>query len=277
MKSFQLLTILTIILGLGLIVSCEETTNTEQSRWYPPEKKVNEEKNKATPQTIWGHWVCSNFIDLVKVRRTVRGIRSRPMFLEIVFKPEFGDSALLITGYTNFLAPYTRQGEDSIILKNISAGKNLILFAKDGLQRLELPDSSQGKDAENKVYAWSFTKTSNIKKGKTKDVSKHINAGVISGTYSNATNNTVTFSNNGDISGWNGFSNYEICSGGDCFMLTRSPLDIITLTQAGKKQHYAFWIKSNDSLYFYNLTKKSNAKQYNYQPEDMAYAFKKVK
>ncbi len=277
MKSLQLLTLLTIILGLGLITSCEENTETDQARWYPPENAIKKEGDAVTKsQKLWGHWVCANFIDLVKIRRTIRGIRNRPMFLEIVFKPEFGDSVLLVTGYTNIFAPYTKKGKDSIIIKNISAGKNIVLVATEGLQRLELLDSVQGENNKNKVYAWSYTKTSGIKKNKKYDVYSHINASILSGTYRN-NSATVSFTNTGEIRGWNGFENYKICSGGDCFMLTRSPIDIITFNKGNQKKSYALWLKSNDSLYFYNLIKKGNGKHYNYQPEGIAFAFKKLK
>lgn len=275
MKLFRLLTILTTFLCLGLIVSCEENANNQQSRWYPPEEELEKNAVDAPAQTLWGHWVCSNYVDLVKARRTVRSINSRPMFLEVVFKPEFDDSVLLITGYTNFFAAYERVGKDSIIIKNIKAGDNLVLHAAENMTRLELLDSSQN-NSETKVYAWSFTKMpkNTVAKGGKKPTTLYtrINEGILSGTYLNGDKGKVTFYNTGQISGWEGINNYSICTGGDCFLLTRSPLDIITLN--GDK-HYAFWIKSNDSLYLYNLEKKSSKPPYNYQPEGIAYAFKK--
>lgn len=278
MKPLQLLTILTIILGLGLIASCEETIKTDNARWYPPENATNtNDEGTAQTQKLWGHWVCANFIDLVKIRKTVRGIRNRPMFLEIVFKPEFGDSALLITGYTNFFVPFSRKSKDSIIIKNASAGKNIVLVATEGLQKLILLDSIQEEKNGTKVYSWSYTKTSTIKKNKKHDVHTHINAGILSGEYSNADNANVSFTKEGKINGWRGFKNYEICSGGNCFMLTMSPIDIITVNKGSEERNYAFWLKSNDSLYFYNLVKKGSGKHYNYQPEGVAYAFKKLK
>ena len=272
----RLLTILTIILGLGLIVSCEDKIKTDEERYYPPKKSTQKETKTVQKQQLWGHWVCVDYIELVKARKTIRSLTNRPVFLEVVFNPAYGDSALLVTGYNKILTPYKRIGTDSILIKNKRTQTNLVLFASNGLQSLELKDSLVG-EKDKSLHSWVFKKTSGIKKQKKSDLSKHINNSILSGTYTNAANQTINFIENGTINGWKLFNKYEVCTGGDCFMLTHSSLDIITLRQKDIKKQYAFWQKSNDSLYLYHLEKINDDFFYNYQPKEVAFAFKKIK
>lgn len=276
MKPLRLHTILTIVLVLGLIVSCEDTAKSDEERYYPPEKSSQKKNIPKQKQQLWGHWVCVDFVELVKARQTVRSLTNRPVFLEIVFNPSYGDSALLVTGYNKMLAPYKRISKDSILIKNKRTNTNIMLFVSSGLQSLELKDSLVGEKAKSS-HTWIFKKTSGIKKNKISDLSKHINNGILGGSYTNAANQTISFKKNGAINGWQNYSKYKVCTGGDCFMLTNSSLDIITLSHNGSEKNYAFWQKNNDSLYLYNLEKVNDDLFYNYQPKAVAFAFKKIK
>jgi hypothetical protein len=85
----------------------------------------------------------------------------------------------------------------------------------------------------------------------------------------------VAFNTNGTISGWEGYNQYEICTGGECFTYTRVPIDIITLSGDGGTKNFAFMLKGNDSLYLYHLNKDNRKEQYTYSPNGVAFAFKK--
>lgn len=260
----------------GLIVSCNNTPKTTTERYYPPKKAQQKSNTPQKKEQLWGHWVCSDFVELVKARKSVRNITNKPVFLEIVFSPSFGDSALLITGYNKILMPYTKKGSDSIIIKNTRTGTNTVLYTKSNLSSIEIKDHLVG-DKSGTSHTWTFTKTSGIKKNKTTDLQQHINTGVLAGTYASGSNTEVEFTKKGSVTGWEGYTNYNICTGGDCFMLTNASLDIVTLKNSGKKEHFAFWRKSNDSLYFYKLEKINDDHFYNHQPENVVLALKKIK
>lgn len=273
MKNSKWFYLLTTILTLGFITACEENTTTEDARWYPPTEKTGKKENE-TPQNIYGHWVCDDFMNLVKARKTVRGIRHRPFFLEIVFDADFGDSALLITGYTDFMAPYTKMGQDSIVLKNIVLGKDLILFADEGMTHLELEDILLGEKADVQAHTWMFSKyPGKQKKGILNSIT---NKELMAGNYRLKEAN-ISFSEEGTIGGLQNYTQYNVCNGGDCFSNTRTELDIIELQGNGKTERMAFLAKTNDSVYLYRLKPLVVKGNTYYVPDSVAYGLKKIR
>ncbi len=273
MRNSKWLYLLTIIFTLGFITACEENTTNQDARWYPPAEKTGKNTNNK-PKNIYGHWVCDDFINLVKARKTVRGIRHRPFFLEIVFNPDFGDSALLVTGYTDFKAAYTKAGQDSIVLKNIVLGKDLILFVDEGMTRLQLEDVLVGEKADVQAHTWMFSKQQSAqKKG---IINSLTNKELMAGNYT-LKEKTVRFLENGSVSGLQNYTTYNVCNGGDCFGNTRTDLDIIELQGNGKNERMAFLSKTNDSVYLYMLKPLVVKNKTYYVPDSVAYGLKKIR
>ncbi len=272
MKNSKWFYLLTTILTLGFITACEENTTTQEERWYPPAENMGKGINVAE-QTIYGHWVCDDFINLVKARKTVRGINYRPFFLEIIFNPDFGDSALLITGYADFMAAYTKIRQDSIVLKNIVLGKNIILFVDEGMTSLQLEDILPGEKADIQAHTWMFSKQRGTQKEAL--INTITNKVLMAGSYS-LKENSVTFLENGTVNGLQNYTQYNVCNGGSCFANTRTELDIIELKGGGKKERMAFLSKTNDSVYLYHLKPIVVKGNTYYVPDSVAYALKKV-
>lgn len=273
MKNSKWFYLLTTILLIGFITSCEENTTTQDARWYPPAEKMGK-NTEEVEQTIYGHWVCDDFINLIKVRKTVRGIHYRPFFLEIIFSPDFGDSALLVTGYADFMVGYTKIRQDSIVLENIAFGKNMVLFADEGMTHLQLEDILPGEKADIQAHTWMYSKQA----GKQKDplLNTLTNKVLMAGGYT-LKEHRVTFSENGSVSGLANYTQYNVCNGGDCFANTRTDLDIIELEGNGKKERMAFLSKTNDSVYLYHLKSIEIKGNTYYVPDSVAYGLKKIK
>lgn len=271
MKFSKWFYILTTFLGVGFITSCEENNTPENARWYPPAETMEADGEAQNPENLYGNWVCDDFLSLVHARKTVRGIRHRPFFLEIVFKPEYGDSALLITGYSDFFARYTRIGADSVVIKNVNHGKDIVLYAGEGLRNLQLEDYLAGAEDDLQTHTWMFSKKNT--QGKSLGALYALtNQEMLAGQYSQNGNTQIQFLANGKIEGWPSYSQYSVCNGGDCFANTRTDLDIIELQTAdGHKKRMGFMVSTTDTVYMYALKPLKIKENTYYVPDSVAH------
>ncbi|HYG14870.1 MAG TPA: hypothetical protein VEC12_03885 [Bacteroidia bacterium] len=274
MKLPPTIVVWTIIFAL-LSTGCQEN---QQPRWYIPDSaaKANAVTGKGD---LYGHYVCRDFIELAGARKSVRQVRTRPIFLEIVFKPEYGDSVLLITGYENFFALWKQRTNDWIEIKNVLPNRDVLLFTHEGYREISLTDTLKGREGGRQVHNWVFTKTVNEypAKGGNKPTMIYgwVNKEMIVGNYTLPGNpENVIFEASGTITGWNAYNNYEICMGGSCFRLMDSPMDIITLSGNDSTDNYGLVI-GPDSLHFYTLAGEKGGRDSSRQLKEKAWAMRR--
>lgn len=258
-----------VIFFLISLCACEEN-GAQQPRMYVRENVDNRE--------LSGHWWCSDFLDMVSLRRSVRSVGTRPVFIEMVFKPEYKDSVLLITGYENIVAHYETIGKDSLALKDLLPGKILLIVPVPGTDELLVTDSAPGSPTE-KPQAWTFTKApDNVTPDKYDGKSviySAINKSLIAGEYTipNNPNSKISFNENGTVSGWDAYSRYSICKGGLCFQNTPAVFDIIEATGSNGTDYYGGIL--GDSLLLYPLQQQNTNKGMVYKQTGQPLVFKK--
>lgn len=273
--------LLVIILGMMVLSACEQDGKAE--RWYIPDEKVSKDMAAGDTFILWGNWVCKDFIELATAKQSVWWVKNRPMFYEIVFKPEYGDSALLITGYEDFFVKWTKGADNEYLLKNILPDRDIVLQVPKGMKDLQLTDTLR-KQGKEQIHNWTYGRAPEeymINNGRyTTAMAGYINNALIKGDYLPAGGGSgipVTFEANGIINGWPLYERYRICMGGDCYRLTRNPFDVVQLIGSQKTDYYGMVSTANgDSLYLYRL--ESEGKEggdYSYKPQEPL-AFKKL-
>jgi hypothetical protein len=264
------------------ITSCEDT-NTTNPRWYVPEDKNQQETTAIDSAGLWGHWVCKDFVDLVGARRSVRFVHTRPLFIEIVFSPDYGDSALLITAYEDFFAPWEKNNANDILIKNVMPGKDIVLSPQKGTNSLMLTDTLD-KRGTQQIHNWTFEKAAEndiINDGNfSTAIASQINHTIFEGDFLQAQGNgiPITFARNGTISGWPMYNKYKICLGGDCFRLTGPAVDIVKFIGSRDIDYFAFNTNAAaDSLFLYKLIDGKPDKSYSYKTEELTYSLGKLR
>lgn len=258
------------VIFILLILSACEDNGAKQPRMYVPD---NVDKN-----LIWGHWWCTDFLDMVSMRNSVRSVNTRPIFIEMVFKPEYKDSVLLVTGYENIVAHYEKIGSDSLALKGLLPGKILLILTMPGTNTLLVTDSAPGNTNE-KPQAWTFTKAPDAITPEKNDgisvIYSVINKKLIAGEYKIADdpNSKIIFNENGKVSGWADYTNYSICKGGACFKNTPPLFDIIETTGSNRTDYYGFIMA--DSLLLYPLQQQKTNNEMEYKQNGQPLVLKK--
>lgn len=273
MRNIPCYKILTVIFSVLLLAACRD--EAKQERWYPPENS----QNIADTGSLGGHWICTDFIELAAAKLSVRTLRTRPLFIEMVFDKKYADSVLLITGYEDFFVPFEKRGADSIVLKNLLPGKDIALYAGNLPMGLQYNDSLHSTGQNH--HSWTFVKVPPghpvTGGGKPSAIYTFLNDAILTGRYLLTTESgkdTVEFAADGSINGWQ-YSGYTICRGGECFKYTTTPLDIITLEGEAGSEPFAFAAKTNNTVVIYKLERKKK-EEYPAEVGKVAYTLVKV-
>ena len=210
-------------------------------------------KKSHIPQTIEGTWICQDYLDSVRLKKSIALVGEVPMFFQMSFKRGWADS-VICTGLTS-----------TYVLKLQKTGKgkyNLIRYS-DTLGSIRLKRQftyTQKWSAQKWVYSKVDTGFKRIDKGETfrMNLNKILIAGVYRPILGKGMFKLVSFSDSGTVKGNRGITNYKLCYSADCFYDTK-PKDAIFMVSNTGVNKYAFNIRK-DTLDFYIINPNSSEK-----------------
>ena len=231
----------------------------------------------ANANNLAGQWIAMDFCARANQYGSVLQAETnahRPYALAIDFNPAQPDSATCYSGSETWKLP-VKITQDTIELKSASQGKSIFLvYDSQGDQNITMFDNTSGSGKMDK-----FVKSkANARDGYMAFITA-LNHNLFSGTFTplmKGPGEKVTFTPGGFIQGWKEFDRYQVCTGGDCFVMGNE-MDIVRLShskQEGSGQVFGFkYSGQNDTLSLLNLADATPNEKGGYSVKGTAFKF----
>ncbi len=212
----------------------------------------------ANPNNLGGQWIAMDFCARANQYGSVLQAENnahRPYALAIEFIPAQPDSAICYDGSKTWKLP-VKITQDTIELQNAAPGKSVFLvYDSQGEQTITMFDNTSGQGGKMDKFIKS---KAGARDGYMAFITA-LNHNLFSGTFALLTKGSgekVMFTPGGYIQGWKEFDRYQVCTGGDCFLMGNE-MDIVRLShskQEGSAKIYGFqYSAKNDTLSLLNL------------------------
>lgn len=171
-----------------------------------------------------GHWICQDYLKLAHEGSRFEKI-NKPPFFELFFDSK-KNTAIFSNGFET--GPVSLQKNDQFIYD--ASSKTLLV------------------SDQNNHKTWHFIKSD-------KEFSEALNHDTIAGNYVVKDGiHKVTFSDDGKVSGFKGFTEYQICYAGDCMVQNGSMKNMLILSNGHEQRMVLGWqLESQRILVLYQL------------------------
>ena len=232
----------------------------------------------ANPNNLSGQWIAMDFCARAAQYGSVLQAENnahRPYAFAVVFNPAQPDSALCYNASKSWKLA-VKINQDTVELQNAAPGKSIFLvYDSQGDKNMTMFDGTGASGSQMDKFIKS---NANAKDGYLAFVTA-LNHNLFSGTFSSLTKEPaekVMFTPGGFIQGWKQFDRYQVCTGGDCWVMGNE-MDVLKLShskQEGSGQIFGFkYSAQNDTLSLVSLVDNTPNEKGGYVVKGMAYKF----
>lgn len=236
----QLPIYLLLLTAIAACTSTEETTNA--------------------PVDFQGNWVSKDYVENIEANHSPKAVNDESTYYItefVVNNSRFGDSIIVYNGQTGYsVLPVTRSGDTLQVKLNKD---NLTDITYDTEQQtLVFTDKTL-----NRVFRFVRPDSSDIDLGYDIPIAfpTIVNNATFTGFWDffehNATQQVVEFTDKGTVKGWGEYTDYSVCTNGDCAV--NEDGDVVVMTNASVVHAYGFRSKG-DTLTVFDLTPKESGK-----------------
>lgn len=210
-----------------------------------------------------GHWIAADFCARANQYGSVLGAMNNahiPYAFTFTFDAEHPDSVTCFNTAESWKLPLSIR-LDTIELKEARPGKSLFFMYEPRTKELMLIDGTSGA-----VQTDRFIKSSAQLPNGYRVFSMALNKHLFEGSFECIVpklDKPVLFNPDASIVNFKDYDRYQVCTGGDCFIV-RQPMDIITMANTAKKdppKMFGFkYSAKNDTLSIYNIKMDPNVK-----------------
>lgn len=231
--------------------------------------------DETNASTLSGYWVsvdfCSRAGKAGSILKTING-RNKPYAYALTFDGGNPDSVTCYNGFETWKMHVTYR-KDTLEIKNAKGDRSIYLVYDPATNKdLTLFDGTSGSTQIDR-FTLSKAKVKNGYSAFRTAINSSMMAGNFESTGKGA--GPVRFGAEGNMTGYKDYDRYELCAGGDCFVL--KDMDVISLRNSKKEdaeQMFGFRFSSKkDSLFLYNLINQNPEEKGAYVTGDIAQTF----
>lgn len=237
--------------------------------------------DSANPTNLAGQWINLDFCARAEQYGSVleaMNFSHLPYAYAFSFTPAYPDSVELFNGFEQWMLPVSIKA-DTIEIKGARPGKSIYLvYDSQGSKDITMFDPSpSGMHMDRFIKSKAGAKTGYLA------FTTALNHNLFSGVFSPLgvkQDKGVQFSPGGFILNFKDFDRYEVCTGGDCFVVD-AETDVATFSNS-KKEHsekvFGFkYSNQNDTLTFYDLINMNPQEKGAYKLGKPVYKFTRKK
>jgi len=245
----------------------------------PNANKLAADTLSSNPTRLDGNWVALDFCSRAGQYGSVLQAESnthRPYAFALSFSPDQPDSVQCYNGFETWKLPI-KITQDTVEIQGASQGKSIFLIY-DGQtnKNFTMFNGTSGQGTEMDKFLKSSVSNRNGYEAFTMALNHHLFRGAFSPIAAKGATSKVALYPEGVIKGWPEYDHYEVCTGGDCFVMGPE-LDIITLrnsTKAGSEKMFGFkYSAKNDTLSIMNIVDTNPNERGGYVNKGLAYRF----
>ncbi len=232
-----------------------------------------------TPNSLGGAWIAIDFCSRVEQYGSVLQAEFntyRPYAFAMVFNSAKMDSVHCFNGFEDWKVPI-KINQDTVELVGASQGKSIFLiYDSQSKKYFSMYDGTNKAGTQIDRFLKSTVPSEDGHLAFSMSLNHHLLRGSFSPIAVKGTDPKVLFLPEGFVKGWPQYDTYQVCVGGDCFVMGNE-MDIITLSdskKAGSEKMFAFkYSNQNDTLSIFNIADATPNEKGGYVSKGVAYRF----